>query len=279
MPSTLMWRCPFGLTVLLLCMLGNSDALPKDLYPDKTGSISLENRGYRPIRGTRIIESTCPGADLTIAQQALGESYTLARAGLDATASFSLPPFNTFFPPTLEAANTVAGVYRRVLHSLSSTSSRIDVICQDKFQRCKITDSLVPLGGSPSYTAETAMGNRPALMVLCPLALKLSPTPRPCSRRPGGIYLGWAVLQAMVSISSISGSGLAIRDTSNNVTAAAVMTALAGGQNTTTSAAAYAHLGTWAREVGLGASLRQHQRSCVEQYRQSVANDSSDVVG
>ena len=274
----LMWRYLFHLTILLTSALGSSGALLKDSNQGNIEYVSLESRTYD---GIGIVKGTCPGRNLTIARQALTEAFSLAQAGMAATTNYTQPPFTTFFDPHWQTSQVVASVYQRMLQALSGTGGKIGVLCNDSFGRCTTSKVLVPLGGTPAYSMQPTVPDRPPLINLCPVALELEPTPDPCTIVPGEIYLGWVVLASMATISSISGPGLHMEDIPNNITAASVMSALAAGQDTITSPIAYAHLGLWARELGIGSSFGAHQRPCPERLPPGggYQYDTSDVVG
>ncbi|KAL8824621.1 MAG: hypothetical protein Q9191_004931 [Dirinaria sp. TL-2023a] len=271
-----MWRYLFYLTVLLTSALGSSNALFKGSYWGNTGYGSLESRTNKPYEGIGVVKGSCPGNDLATARKALTEAYSLAQAGLAATVNFTQPPFSTFFPPDKDVSQIVASVYRRTLQNLSGTGGQIGVLCHDIYKKCTINSTQMPLSGPPAYSIQPLGPTRLPLIVLCPIALNLAPTPDPCTRAPGGIYLGWVVLESMVKLRRISGPGLTMRGNPNNITAASVIAAVQAGQDTVTNPIAYAHLGTWAQELGVGVSLGSHQRPCLQQYRNY---DTSDVVG
>lgn len=62
-----------------------------------------------------------------------------------------------------------------------------------------------------------------------------------------------------------------------DITAASVMNAVKTGRNTTTDARAYAYLGGWARDLGLGAG--EEQAPCLENFAFGARYATSDVVG
>lgn len=209
--------------------------------------------------GLQVVPNTCNTNDAAQASTGILHSSYLAGAAINAAAQFGTVPFNYFFPSTVKAANTVAAVMNRVIQSQLGQNQRIGVRCNDFAKLCQHDRNGVNLG-----YASQAPGANPSI-ILCRHGLMLPPNPPPCSGRPGTQSIGWLLLHEMAHIHSIAGPGLEIVDQTGGL-AFNVGNAVKAGQDTTTDAAAYAYLGTWAWDLGLGGPPWNQKRVCLEKF-------------
>ena len=219
----------------------------------------------RQRRGTKIINDIYKGNNKSIARTAIIDASYLVGAGINAAASFNELPFRYFFPGTVDASNMVASLYKRVIEGQRGNGDLIGVSCTDTYKHCNNTQDMI----TPSYAIQT-LGQAP-IIVLCPLGMALSRNPVPCTQAPGVISLGWVMLHTLAHIKSISGadenSDRDVLDRSGN-TARDVHLAVTRGQDTTTDANAYAYLGGWAWDLGLGGAPWNQKEVCPQNFWQ-----------
>ena len=204
-----------------------------------------QKRGTKtPSSGLFIYPGTCGTQDQATLETAIGDAGLLAGAGLNAAANFSEMPFRYFFKDDAATANIVGGVLQRVQQAVSGQGPRIIATCWDKYKYCKTGDLV-----AGAYVVQER-GHAP-VVVFCLFSLRRNPTP--CTQRPGAISLGSQMLHELTHIDSISGfaEGDGILDISGE-TAREVNDDLDDGVDTTRDANAYAHLGSWAWDLGLG---------------------------
>lgn len=211
-------------------------------------------------RGTTVIPGKCTGDSLTAVKTSILDASYLAGAGLNAAANFTELPFRYFFKGDIATSNTVAGVYNRVISSQLGNGELVGVTCEDVFNRCS-TGAIV----NPGYAAQTP--GRAPIIVICPFAFTLPRNPTPCStKKPGTISLGYLMLHEMTHIASISGPDLDIKDRTGE-TARDVQDHLDDGGDTTLDANAYAYLGSWSWDMGLGGPPWNQQLTCLENFK------------
>ena len=75
------------------------------------------------------------------------------------------------------------------------------------------------------------------------------------------------MLDQIMTMGSVTSPGLVMRTTIPVIKAAAIMEKLAAGENTSTDPTEYAHLGDWARDLGLRALPGEQSRPCLENFR------------
>ena len=218
-------------------------------------------RPVTPIRGIQIIPETCTGGDLISAQNAILDASYLAGAARYAAARFIDPPFNMFFNPTVQNGFDVAQVYQRILAAQQGASNRINVYCQDIYNRCTSSDNETNV--IPAYSVQYPQKHRAPHIILCAKGLALPRDPDPCTDYPGGISLGWLMVHVMTGLSVISGSEPPINDLEID-TARKVMERVVIGQDTMKDANAYSYLGSWAWALGLGGPPWNQRQTCLE---------------
>jgi len=210
--------------------------------------------------GLQLLVHQCTPRDAAKADTGMLHASYLAGAALNAAAKFSDVPFNFFFPPNLGAANIVAGVMNRVIQSHLGQGPPIHVTCIDFANQCKANRMQV----IPGYVAQYP-GFTPPTIALCPTGLSLPPNPTPCSVRPGAFSIGLVLLHELLHVRSISGPGLNVEDEVGGA-AQNVGDAVKAGRDTTTDASAYAFLGSWAWDLGLGGPPWNQQKVCLERF-------------
>ena len=218
-------------------------------------------RSVTRIRGIQIIPGTCTGKELLAAQNAILDASYYAGAGRYAAVRFLDPPFNMFFHPILQNGYDVAQVYWRILEAQQGTSSRINVYCEDKYNRC--TTAVNQTKVVPAYSVQFPQKHRAPEIILCAQGLALPRDPDPCTDYPGGISLGWLMVHVMTGLSLISGSHPPISDLEID-TAREVMHRVMIGQDTMRDSNAYSYLGTWAWALGLGGPPWNRRQKCLE---------------
>lgn len=218
-------------------------SLPKTRREDVTG-------------GLQLIAGTCSPPDAAKASMGMLHASYLAGAALNAASNFSEKPFNYFFPAGQRSANIVAGVMTRVIQSQLGQGQYIGVSCQDHLKECQY--------GVSGYMAAHQKRFNPSI-VLCPDGLRFPPNPPPCSARPGTVSIGYLLLHELMHVQSISGPGLIIGDETGQ-TALDVAKAIRAHRDTTTDCNAYAYLGTWAWDLGLGGPPWNQQKVCLERF-------------
>ena len=218
-------------------------------------------RPVMPIRGIQLIPGTCAGQDLVSAQNAILDASYLAGAGRYAATKFTDPPFNMFFHPILQNGHDVAQVYQRILTVHQGASNRINVFCQDKYNRCTSSDNQTKV--VPAYSVQFPRQHQAPEIILCAKGLALPRDPEPCSDYPGGITLGWLMVHVMTTLSLISGSLPPISDVEIE-TARKVTERVARKQDTMRDSNAYSYLASWAWALGLGGVPRNQRQMCLE---------------
>ncbi|KAL6719570.1 hypothetical protein ACLMJK_001490 [Lecanora helva] len=238
---------------IIFCL---SIALPAG-YVDSSPASPLVER-QRSRRGIQVLPGKCDGAQLLAAENAILDASYLATAGLNAASNFERPPFSYFFQNNVSTANFVAGILQRVVLSQQGKGYPIDVTCEDKYQHCHPETT--------SYAVNfIERSENPSLIVLCPLALSRRRNPIPCTANPGALSLGWLMLHTMVTTHSVSPPPLAIIETPSD-RARSVQDALRSGKDTTRMADAYAHLGSWSWDLGLGGPPWDQKRICLGNF-------------
>ena len=218
-------------------------------------------RPVTPTRGIQIIPGACMGGDLLSAQNAILDASYLADAGRYAATKFTDPPFNMFFHPAVQNGLDVAQVYRRIIAAQQGVSNRINVYCQDIYNRC--TSSNNQTNVVPAYSVQFPQNHRAPHIILCAKGLALPRDPDPCTDYPGGISLGWLMVHVMTGLSLISGAQPPINDLEID-TASKTMERVIIGQDTMKDANAYSYLGTCAWALGLGGSPWNRRQTCLE---------------
>ena len=251
-------RCALGYFKFFL-LIYLSQAQPIDDSHGNAGDALSERQWVS--RGINVVTDSAgectPDQVITLRAAILDASY-LAGAALNAAANFTDLPFRYFFESDLQTANTVAGVYRRIQRSQQGRGNLIFVACVDIYNVCE-TGAIV----RPGYAA--LRDNDTPVIVICPSGLALSRNPVPCTQNPGSISLGWLLLHEMTHVSFISGPGLKVIDTEAE-TARDIQDDLDDGHNTTLDANAYAYLGTYAWDLGLGGPPWNQQKTCLENF-------------
>ena len=206
-------------------------------------------------KGLQVVSGKCTGSQLLVVQNAIRDAGLLVSAAITATAEFEEVPFAYFFKDDIKTANDVAGVFRRMQAALQGQGSLIGLSCDDLYHSCGVG----PQSVQASYSAQwhDPSSTRAPVIVLCPFGLKLQRNAIPCTGNPGTISLGWLIIHTLSHIYSISGPDKVIVD-SVGESARHVHYDLAGGKDTTMISNAYAHLGSWSYDVGLGGSPDTH---------------------
>ncbi|KAL8876746.1 MAG: hypothetical protein Q9198_005112 [Flavoplaca austrocitrina] len=221
-------------------------------------TLQLDKR-QGPIRGgIRIEEGTCLGVQLQILQNAIQDASYLAAAGLEAASNFRSVPFDYFFKNDIQTAKDVGAVLQRIIDTQKGLGEPIYGTCKDHYKRCGNTDA--------GYTAQQLKpAGRPPVIVFCPVGLNLKRNPKPCTTRPGAISLGWLMVHQLVLVKSIAGTTWPIVDMDGPEMASEV----AGRriyEDTTKLADAYAHLGSWSYDLGLGFEPWHQTKNCRNKF-------------
>ena len=216
--------------------------------------------------GLQLLPGHCTSAEAAKASTGMLHASYLAGAALNAASNFSDLPFSFFFPGNQVTANIVAGVMTRVIQAQLGQGPQIFVTCQDLLTRCVRNRHKVILGYLVQYRSS------PATIVLCPTGLALPFNPPPCSAAPGTISIGTVVLHEMAHAPAIAGTGLTVDDAFQD--AAEVGVAVRSGKDTTTDANAYAFLGSWAWDLGLGGQPWNEQKTCLERFSTGHFNEN-----
>lgn len=213
--------------------------------------------------GIRIDTAACPGVQLQRVQNAVQDASYLAAAGLNAAANFRQVPFSYFFKKDLTAAKDVGAILQRVIDAQKGLGESIIVTCQDRYRNCDQTNAgytaqhlKIPAGSPPI----------PPLIVMCPLGLSLNRNPQPCTARAGAISLGWLMLHQLVQVRSIAGPTWPIIDLPEAEMASEVRGKLVYDEDTTKLADAYAHLGSWSYDLGLGFEPWHQGKNCLDKF-------------
>lgn len=229
-------------------------------------TLPVKSRHYRPKArridiggGLQVAPGHCSRTDAAKASTGMLHARYLAGAALNAAAKFTEKPFNYFFPGNLRTASVVAGVMNRVIQAQLGQGEAILVTCEDLFNRCRADRLQFVLG----YVAQDPKIH--PHIILCPGGLALPPNPPPCSAPPGTFSIGYLLLHEIAHIKSISGPGLRISDETGEK-ALDVGNAVKNYRDTTTDANAYAFLGTWAWDLGLGGQPWNQQKVCLEKF-------------
>lgn len=211
--------------------------------------------------GLQVITQQCNPGDAAKAATGILHASYLAGAALNAASAFGSVPFNYFFPSNYRTAGIVAGVMNRVIASQRGQGDPIGITCKDVAKHCQANRIQVNTG----YAVQDPSNARTPIIVLCPAGLALPPNPPPCSQAPGTHTIGWLVLHEMAHIQSISGPGVDVFDETGQL-ASQVGDAVKAGQDTTTDANAYAFLGSWAWDLGLGGPPWNQKQVCLERF-------------
>ena len=252
-------RDTFSLLAFFLLLLFSEAHHLLDDWRGKAGEALSERQWVSGgIEVVTVSSGECTQDQIATLNTAILDASYLAGAALNAAANFTELPFRYFFKGDLQTANTVAGVYRRVQYSQRGGGNLIWVACRDILNSCE-SGSLI----NPAYIAQ---GTTAApVIVFCPAGLALSRNPVPCTQTPGAISLGWVMLHEMIHAASISGPDLEIYDTTGE-TPRDVQDALNDGKDTTLDASSYAHLGTWAWDMGLGGPPWNQRMTCLQNF-------------
>lgn len=248
-----------GLFMLFALGVPNlAHALPQITHEGNSDVGRPDERHSDLYRGIQIIGNTCTRSEVEVVENAILDASYLAGAGLAAAKNYSSLPFKFFFPNDIDAAGTVAGVYRRVQGAQRGNGPLIFVGCQDDYHRCNVSTN-------PGYTVQFRSQHRSPHIIICPLGLALERSPTPCTRNPGGIFLGWLMLRLIVSLRSISGFGITNGD-GRTETAAQIGAMVAKGSRTTHDPNAIAFLGSWSWDMGLGGPPWNEQETCLDKF-------------
>ncbi|CAL8576800.1 hypothetical protein XPA_002665 [Xanthoria parietina] len=248
----------FVLTVL--CQL--TYALPTELA-DSEKALELDKRQESPRGGIRIDTAACPGAQLQKVQNAILDASYLAAAGLNAAANFRQVPFSYFFKKDLTTATAVGTILQGVIDAQKGLGEPIIVTCHDRYHKCDQTN-----GGYTAQHLKVPPGSpsTPPLIVFCPVGLSLNRNPQPCTARAGAISLGWFMLHQLVLVKSIAGPTWPIIDMPGAEMASEVRGKLVYDEDTTKLADAYAHLGSWSYDLGLGFEPWHQGKNCLDKF-------------
>lgn len=208
-------------------------------------------------RGISILQGTCTGNLFSIVT-AIQDATSLAGAGLNASASFGDVPYSYFFSSDVTTATITAGIYQRVIEAKQGILGSIHCACQDLGNFCNTDDTHGPNSFRPGYSANipaTSRSHQLPLIVICPRSfIILKHIPVPCSdtpNTPGAQSLGNVMLHELVHINSING-GLPMTDLVGVSNAWGINNAMKLGENTTLDVSAYAHMASFAWDMGLG---------------------------
>ena len=146
---------------------------------------------------------------------------------------------------------------RRVVNSQKGYGSSIGASCKDEINQCP--------SGRAGYTEQAPDAGKRQLIVFCPLGLSLRQNPTPCTADPGAISLGWLMLLHMTQLASISGSALEILPAPTEM-ARNVHDSLEAGNDTTLLSDAFAHLGSYSWDLGLGGPPWNQKKTCLEKF-------------
>lgn len=211
----------------------------------------------RQAQGFSIVQGTCKGKFFPMVT-AIQDAVFLAGAGLNASASFGDIPYSYFFSSDITTADIVAGIYQRVIDTKQGILGDVQCTCEDLGNFCDTDDTHGPNSFRPGYSANipaTSSPNQLPLIVICPKTFSvLKHIPVPCCDTrdtPGAQSLGGVMLHELVHINSING-GLPITDLFGVSNAWDVNDAMGRGENTTLDASAYAHMASFAWDLGLG---------------------------
>jgi len=256
-----MVRCHSGI-VFSFVFLRLSVALPTTSYETDSEAGQLDERDVTPLRGIQILENTCTNAELSAVENAILDASYLAGAGINAAENFTQLPFKFFFPGDPSTANWVVEIYHRVLKAQQGDGPLIFVGCHDIDNGCNASNNPY---GYPGYTMQFLTQHKSPHIIMCPLGLAMNRNPLPCTRSPGGIFLGWLILRLMIHHRVIFGSGLPLDDR-KSATAAEVGAMVAKGQNTVQHVNAYAFLGSWSWDMGLGGPPWNQHHKCLDLF-------------
>lgn len=195
--------------------------------------------------GTRVVNGGgCDAAGLQTMSNAIFQAGLLAQAGLNAAANFSAPPFSFFFKPDPATANKVASVLTAALNSANGNGDLTAVSCVDTV----VTPNYCAIHTDNAAYVATSNGLHFPTIVVCPDSMGWPLNGVPCQPtvKPGVISIGWLMLHEMVHVADP-----AIGD-AEGYSARAVRVNLLKGIDSTKDANAYAYLGSFAWDLGLG---------------------------
>ncbi|KAL8693297.1 MAG: hypothetical protein Q9218_001857 [Villophora microphyllina] len=256
--------------LILLALFGGLAALPQTLDIGGDGADKLGGSYMDPIRGIQILKQTCSSKDITTVENATVDASYLAGAGLAAAQNFTDLPFKFFFPGDSGSAIEVARVYHRIQRLQQEKGPLIFVGCRDDYHRCNASKN--PFR-SPGYSAQFPTQHRSPHIIMCPLGLALNRNPTPCTRTPGGIFLGSMMLRLLIYLHAVSGFGIP-PELGNSETAAKIGAMVSKGQNTTHDANALAFLGSWSWDLGLGGPPWNQQQTCLGEFAKGTFDAS-----
>lgn len=212
--------------------------------------------------------SGCTTAQYTNITTAILHASYLAMAGKNAAADFTALPFSYFFRADQETATKVIAVFDNIIAAQLGQGPGASALCNDPASICGDTAPGEPqlLGYSLSIgSGGTPPPNFIPSVIMCPDGLELPPNLTPCTSTAGQKTIGELFLHELAHISEIV--GVVINDipkpdyhqSPRNVNAN-----LLAGVDTTNDVDAYAYLGNWAWDYGLGdPSIWNGTGSCV----------------
>ena len=248
--------CIFLAVYPYITYIQSAYALPTEILDSReTNHLGERQSPHRGLRGLQLIPGKCTGAQLTAMHNAIRDAGLLVTAALEAESKFTQVPFSYFFKNDLGTANDVAAVYRRMQNALQGRGSLIGASCEDTFDACNQGDGSTQASYAAQWNEPGA--TKAPLVIFCPFGLKLKRNPTPCTTQPGTVSLGWLMIHTLSHIYSISGPDKYIEDDVGE-TARDVHNALLMDHDTTLISNAYAHLGSWSYDLGLGGPENQY---------------------
>jgi len=201
--------------------------------------------------------SGCATAQYTNISTAILHASYLAVAGRNAAAKYAALPFSYFFQPNFETAVKVIDVFDRVIAAQVGQGPQAAALCKDPENICVNAAPGGPQLLGYSMSLAGSGGNPPSgftpSVILCPAGLQLPPNSIPCTSIPGQKTIGELFLHEMMHLTEIIGIvANDIPKPNYQQSARNVNANMLAGVNTTNDADAYAYLGTWAWDFGLG---------------------------